>query len=289
MKISVAMIVKNEESCLARALESVKGFDEIVIVDTGSTDKTVEIAKKYTDKVYTDYKWNDNFAEARNHSLSKCSGDWILTIDADEKLQVPVEFVRKELKKAKDKNAINTTLKDAQGNKFLSPRVFKRSPNIFWEGAIHNYLNIVADHTSEIEIEYGYSEAHKLDPDRSLRILLKEVNSKPKLSREKYYLAREYWYRKDYITALYWYEEYLKVSKWKSERADAYLMASRCLWALARGDEAREYCMKAIIINPNFKEALLFMASISWEKNGDVFRKFAEIANNEDVLFIRKI
>ena len=80
------MIVKNEESCLAKALESVKDADEIIVCDTGSTDRTIEIAKQYTDKVYTDYVWNDNFAEARNHAAKKCTGDYILIIDADEYL-----------------------------------------------------------------------------------------------------------------------------------------------------------------------------------------------------------
>ena len=87
MRISVAMIVRNEEEMLRTALESVKDADEIVICDTGSVDKTIEIAKEYTDKVFTDYKWNDNFAEARNHAASKCTGDYIFIIDADERLE----------------------------------------------------------------------------------------------------------------------------------------------------------------------------------------------------------
>ncbi|GAG44849.1 unnamed protein product [marine sediment metagenome] len=88
MKISASMIVKNEEVCLEKCLQSIKDLDEIVILDTGSTDKTGEIAQKYTNKYYAnEYKWNDNFAEARNLSLSKCTGDFILTIDADEWLE----------------------------------------------------------------------------------------------------------------------------------------------------------------------------------------------------------
>lgn len=82
--ISVPMIVKNEEQFIERALDSLSGFvNEIVVVDTGSTDKTLDIVKKYTDKIYT-FKWNDNFADARNFALSKCTGDWILRVDGDE-------------------------------------------------------------------------------------------------------------------------------------------------------------------------------------------------------------
>ena len=87
MKISVSMIVKNERSCIAKALNSVADADEIIVCDTGSTDDTVEIAQNYGAKVFTDYLWNDNFAEARNHSLDKCTGDWVLIIDADEHLE----------------------------------------------------------------------------------------------------------------------------------------------------------------------------------------------------------
>src|SRR4051794_40673333 len=83
-KLSLCMIVKNESKHLANCLESVEGVvDEIIIVDTGSTDDTVEIAKSYGAKVYH-YEWNDNFSDARNESIKYATGDWILVLDADE-------------------------------------------------------------------------------------------------------------------------------------------------------------------------------------------------------------
>lgn len=81
------MIVRNERSCIAKALNSVSDADEIIVCDTGSTDDTVEISRNSGAKVFTDYQWNDNFAEARNHSLDKCTGDWVLIIDADEHIE----------------------------------------------------------------------------------------------------------------------------------------------------------------------------------------------------------
>lgn len=78
------MIVKNEQEDLPKCLEAVKQFvDEIIIVDTGSTDKTKEIAKKYTKNVF-DFKWKNDFSAARNESLKHTTGDWILCLDADE-------------------------------------------------------------------------------------------------------------------------------------------------------------------------------------------------------------
>jgi glycosyltransferase involved in cell wall biosynthesis len=82
--ISLCMIVKNEEFFLEQCLESVKDLvDEIIIVDTGSVDKTVEIAKKFTDKIFN-FEWCDDFSAARNESLKHATGDWILVLDADE-------------------------------------------------------------------------------------------------------------------------------------------------------------------------------------------------------------
>lgn len=82
--ISLCMIVKNEELVLRRCLDCIKDLmDEIIIVDTGSTDGTKKIAYEYTDKVY-DYEWRDDFAAARNYSFSKAAMDYIYVADADE-------------------------------------------------------------------------------------------------------------------------------------------------------------------------------------------------------------
>lgn len=81
------MIVKNEEETLARCLNSVYDLvDEIIIVDTGSSDRTVEIAARFTEKIYR-YPWNDDFAAARNESFSKASMDYCMWLDADDILE----------------------------------------------------------------------------------------------------------------------------------------------------------------------------------------------------------
>ena len=94
MKFSLCMIVKNEEAVLNRCLESMaSAMDEIIIVDTGSTDATKKIAAAYTDQIY-DFAWTGNFAEARNYAASKATGDYIYTADADEYLE-PEELLRR--------------------------------------------------------------------------------------------------------------------------------------------------------------------------------------------------
>jgi len=292
MKLSIAIIARNEADSIVRCLESVKGADEIVVCDTGSEDATVEIAKRYTDKVYTDYKWEDHFANARNHARSKCTGDWIFTIDCDNRLVEGIEVVRREIERAEAAGVKTVSIKVLfeKGNVFSHwlPFLYKNDPDIYWKGAIHNHLTRDDKFYSDISIACWYSASHYKDTDRSFRILKREVaRDGDNLLREKYYLAREYYNRRDFEIALYWYKEYFKKAYWGPEMADAHLLMSRCLWQLQRGDEARATCLTAIGINTHFKEAVLFMAEMSGPINRERWLEFAELADNSNVLFHR--
>jgi len=289
--ISVSMIVKNETSCLAQCLESVIDFDEIIICDTGSTDDTIEIAKRYTDKVYEDYQWNDDFAEARNHSLSKCGGDWIYIIDADEYIEEGTyEKLQKIIEEEQDTQSIFVnTIATSSKQTHNSIRCFKNNIGILWVSPIHNYLNVNTGFVSDINHYYGYSEAHKLDPDRAFRILKKKVFDIPNPTpREYYYLAREYYYRNDYGNAIKYFLINTTKSTFVAEIADAYLYIGRCYNALNDLTNAHRFTMKAISINTNFKEAILFMGSISGPNNKKRWDEFAINANNSSLLFTRE-
>lgn len=286
--VSVVMIVKNEEACLATALRSVVGADELVVVDTGSTDRTKEIVASFGAKL-SDFPWCDDFAAARNFANSKATGDFCLIVDADEELEPGgIEKVRAAIERAGDFKTIGVkVVAKSNGETHVFPRLFKRCPEVFWKGAIHNHLSVAESNPSDVRIFYGYSEAHKADPDRALRILTKELERDPTLVRETYYLAREHWYRKDYATAAHWYLDYLTRATWAPEMADAWLMVARCLWHMQKGDDARDACLQALKINADFREALLFMAEMSGPKNRERWKVFAELAANEDVLFVR--
>ena len=86
ISVSMCMIVKNEQDILKRCLDSYAGtYDELIIVDTGSSDNTKAIASEYTDKIY-DFTWINDFSAARNFAFSKASCEYIFSADADEEL-----------------------------------------------------------------------------------------------------------------------------------------------------------------------------------------------------------
>jgi glycosyltransferase involved in cell wall biosynthesis len=288
MTIGACLIVKNEKELLPRCLESLKGFDAIFIADTGSIDNTVEVAKKYTDNVYTDYKWEDSFCKARNFIREKATTDWILSIDADEILH-DVGAVKEAVSLAEARGSVAVDCKliaEDNGQFFMFPRLFKNSPQCWWNGNIHNHLSVLGDTIGDVRITHTYSPAHALDPDRAIRILEKEVaeHSGP---REMFYLGREYYYRGMYDKAVVVFGKYVQLSKYLSEKADAFLLMARCYWEMHLSDDARDACAQALIINANFREAILFMATLSWPHNAEQWKRMAETANNRDVLFVR--
>jgi glycosyltransferase involved in cell wall biosynthesis len=202
-KISACLIVRDEESNIQRCLDSiVEQVDEIIIVDTGSIDNTVELCKKYTDKIYFK-KWNNNFSEARNYSIEKSTGDWVFLIDADEELFI--KNIDKDLKfivkKAEQNNCkviipINRNYMsfDYQTyDEFNLPRLFTKG-NIKYVNSVHNQpiYNGKEFHTSDIKIyHYGYlwTESLKLKKlNRSYPLILNEIeNFKEKNHDSQYY------------------------------------------------------------------------------------------------------
>jgi glycosyltransferase involved in cell wall biosynthesis len=287
--ISAVLIVKNEEDLLARCLESVKDADEIIVCDTGSEDMTVEVAKRFTDKVYTDFKWCDSFEKARNHAKAKANSDWILSIDADEFCH-DFSKVREAVAQAEKTGvcAINVhlTSDDAVQQKHIFPRLFRNIPEVMWQGAIHNYLNVRGEDLGNVHITYGYSPAHLKDLDRALRILTKEAQ-KPDAVRELFYLGREQSFRGRHKEALATFKKYCERSVFAAEKADALLSMARSYWAISDGEAARDACLQAIKINPHFKEATHFMSQLVWPKHKDIWLKMSELGTNEEVLFKR--
>jgi glycosyltransferase involved in cell wall biosynthesis/LmbE family N-acetylglucosaminyl deacetylase len=288
--VAVAMIVKNEEVMLARCLESVKGADAIYIADTGSTDSTVEIAKKYTKNVYLDYVWNDDFSGAQNFIKSKVKEDWIFSIDADEFCH-DFEEVRRVIEIAtQDTVAVKMIAEGGNRLEFMFSRLFRNKKSIYWVQRAHKHLNVpgAGQDIGNIAITFGFSPAHLLDPDRTLRILQKVVEDEGEAAgRNLYYLGREYWYKGKCKEATETLGKYVQISQWPSEQAEAFLIMSQAYSRLGLDDDARYAIIQAININANFKEAIEWMAGISTAENVAQWKRMARTANNRDILWDR--
>jgi len=305
LKLTATIIAKNEASCIADCLHSLQGeVDEIVVCDTGSEDDTVQIVRDFaadprrTPIILTHYTWNDHFADARNAALAAATGaDWCVVIDCDEVLAKGTgQALRKCIKRFPGTDTFRFWCQSATvaNARHTMVRAHRRSPEIVWQGRIHEALSqdsqVVCPPPAEIV--YGYSDAHQLDPDRCLRLLLKDYttaleNERDPEPRTLYYLAREYWYRLDYATALYYFQQRTKTVGFRNECADAWLYVARCLWQLQRGDEARTAACQALLLNPEFKEVHLFLAEACYEPARSGWLNHAQHCTNENVLFVR--
>ena len=142
-KLSVLLITKNEEKFIGQCLSSVKDLaDQIVVVDTGSTDRTVEIAKEHGAEVHS-FTWCDDFSAARNAALEHVTGDWVLMLDADEELSPESRAVLQAHQA--DAGVIAWRLpivdigREDEGHSFV-PRLFRNAPALFFVGRVHEQV-----------------------------------------------------------------------------------------------------------------------------------------------------
>lgn len=171
ISISLCMIVKNEEQVLSRCLDSIADLmDEIIIVDTGSTDRTKEIAARYTDRIY-DFTWTGNFSDARNFSFSKATKDYIYCADADEVLDDENHAKFLMLKKGLipeidivqmyyDNQLSYNTIYNY--DRELRPKLYRRVRHFTWENAIHEAVRLdPLIYDSDIVITHRPTSNHK--------------------------------------------------------------------------------------------------------------------------------
>ena len=208
VRLSQCMIVKNEEKNIKKALSWAKGhaFEQIV-VDTGSTDKTVEIAKRMGAKVYH-FEWINDFSAAKNYAIEQAKGNWIAFLDADEyfsnedakKLMNYLLQIENDPKLGKMKTAITCPIVnlDDEGKPFLAVtqnRVFRNTPEIRYIGSIHEYLDLnektlsIADLTV---IHTGYAQSVYDNTDkaeRNVKLIREELSKNPESADLKSYLA----------------------------------------------------------------------------------------------------
>ncbi len=193
-RISLTMIVKNEASTLARCLASVRDLvDEIIVVDTGSSDNTKDIARQYDARVF-DLPWPDSFAAARNESLRHASGQWLLWLDADEYFDdANRDKLRQLISGLPDENTayvMRQRSASANGSATLvgQVRLFRNHPAIRWDYRVHEQILPSvkraghAVHNTDIIIEHsGYVDPvlRSTKLERNLRLLNLDMAERP--------------------------------------------------------------------------------------------------------------
>lgn len=246
--ISLCMIVKNEEQVLARCLDSVKSFaDEIVIVDTGSADRTKEIAGAYTDRVY-DFEWKDDFSAARNAAFSKAGMDYCMWLDADDVVSEDSQKRIKELKEQITPDVSVVMMKyvtafDGEGRPaflFDRERLVKNHAGFVWRGRVHEviepagriiYSDILIEHRS---IKQTYST-------RNLDIYETMLREGETLEpRHQFYYGRELYYHGRDEQAIEVFSSYLNGENgagWIENQIDACRFKAYCHERLGQEEE----------------------------------------------------
>lgn len=161
MKLSVIVICKNEEETIINCLESVKWADEIILADNGSSDKTREVARKYTNKIF-EFK-DEDFASLRNKAIEKASGDWVLYVDADERVLKDLELEILDIINGSPLSALAISRQNIIFGEKVSYgpykkdwviRLFKKRDFETWVGKVHEY--------GKFKGELGYSKSSLL-------------------------------------------------------------------------------------------------------------------------------
>lgn len=238
MTLSVCLIVKNEEEVLSRCLDCVKKFaDEIVVVDTGSTDRTVKIASSYTDKVYS-YLWRYDFSLARNFSFSKATCDYVMWLDADD--VVKEEDIVKILRLKKVLVADCYTMLYHVGYDdtgipnftFYRERIVRRGRAV-WRGFVHEYIEV-----SGVIVPTDIAIYHKKVSSSGRRNLdIYRRHKKETFSpRDNYYYARELYYNGYYTSCIKLMRKCLPTVS-THDRADGAVILSDCY--IKKGDTGR--------------------------------------------------
>jgi len=299
---SVSLIVKNEEQNLENCLNSIKNFvNEIIVVDTGSSDNTLEIAKRFTKNIYQ-FKWNDDFSEARNFAISKCNFSHILILDADELILNP-ENLSEILKYDKSKiggwlvDIISISTKSNQEHNIQkSIRIIRNNYNLKYEGLIHEQVTkSIVDNNLSIEfspiqiLHLGYElSAEKFN--KKMKRNLKLINKSLDLDDTNYFLlfhrANTLMSLSDYQNAIKDYEKILSTNpKDKSLLKQIYNNLSICYFNLKDINKAVEFSYKSLKLIENQIQANLILAQINYTNKNfadayNYYRKIEKIQSN---------
>ncbi len=292
------MIVKNEERFLRGCLESVKDLvDEIVIVDTGSTDSTKEIAAEFGAKV-SDFTWCDDFSAARNESLNHTTGDWILYLDADERIHEEYhKAVRRLISSGKgDAFLLNLRSKvgldeNSQYHVASYPRLFRKLKGLRFTGKVHEQItNSLSQLKARIlptdliieHLGYAQDSATILDKARrNQKLLLEQIDRRENYGYALYQLGQTEIILGETDKGLGHLREALAAGGYgKSVEASIHGIIAENMFKKGDAEAALAACEKSLAIAPSQAFAHLMMGEIyqKLDRHGDSLSAFLKAA-----------
>ncbi len=286
--ISACLIVKDEEAFLEGCLASLAGaVDEVVVVDTGSSDRTVEIAEAAGARVLH-RPWDDDFSAARNASIEAATGDFVLVIDADERLDEGSAAVLRRLVEAEAEDApprlylpliLNV---DGAGQSLGAdhmPRLWRRRPELRFTGRVHERVGdgvpgvgLAFEDALRI-VHLGYDPGVKVDRDKARRnraLLEAELAERPDDPVLVYYLAKEDYAAGSDLAALTGFQRVIASGGPPNFVLNAYVFAVECLRALGRPEEGMELGLKGTRLAPDYGELWYVTGEAAFEAHKTV-------------------
>ncbi|MCI9031126.1 MAG: glycosyltransferase family 2 protein [Clostridia bacterium] len=255
MEISLCMIVKNEEATLEKCLASISdAVDEIIVVDTGSTDSSKEIARKFTDKVY-DFEWIDDFSAARNFAFSLATKELLMWLDADDVLSCGGNKKLIKLKRNFPKDVsivympynISFDKRGIPTFSYYRERLVRASAKPHWIEPVHEVIDIRGKAIySDIAVEH---RKVKQNPSgRNLKIMEKQIaNGKDLSPRLLFYYARELMFGGEVEKAANVFEQFIDdIGGWSENKICACNDLSSCYEALGNSSKALETAIKGL-------------------------------------------
>jgi len=285
--------MKNEEGNISEWCESARQIaDQIVILDTGSTDGTIEAAQKEEGvEVYFSKHFNREtkrgefkFDVARNEALDYSKCDWNIAVDADERLVINDPNLKKNLADVPASISLffcSVQMLDDAGRvstDFQGERIFRNLSDVRYKGEMHNYVNVPHNQRSSCNwitvtscrnkrTHEARAERHKQRMEMAEANFIPKIKDNPQDTRSIFYLARTYKEDGQIVRAIPWFRRYLKTGGWSSERFQAALEMAGCLMSIFDYDEAFEVMVKHIKENWRRAEGYITLGDICYAKN----------------------
>jgi len=266
-KISASMIVRNEEDGIAKALASlskIRALDEIVIIDTGSTDHTREIARHHG-AVVSEERWTGNFSFHRNRCLNLCKNDWVLILDGDEEI-VDAEGINEFFEHPTGDGLALTVESTANGeveDAFLSIRAFHKRKGR-WKYPIHNQIVGLEDVIPvNARINAKYDDDVMGAAQRRLTTLLEYAENHPEDPHYSFFIAKAYRILFDLDSMKRWAEKYMSLGTTEMREAEVWVMLFEA--AMHEGEEEQAYTLleQGLSRHPEYPDLLHIQMSLA--------------------------